>query len=405
MDRGYPTVTVSKKCEKFIRGGHVWVYHDEILAVNGAYENGDIVDVLTEKGRYLGSGYINDNSKIRVRIISKNPNDRFDEGFYRRRVGYALDYRLTVMGSDFSSCRLIFGEADGFPGLTADKFEDVIVAQVLCLGTDRNKALIFRALVDELAARGCAVRAIFERNDVKVRELEGMEQYTGFYSLEGLATDLSGEAVITENGIRYAVDYVAGQKTGFFLDQKYNRLAVRKIAEGKTVLDCFTHTGAFALNAARTAKHVTAVDISDSAIAMARRNAALNDITNIDFVTANVFDLLTEMAEKKDHRYDMIILDPPAFTKSRSATAGAERGYKEINLRAMRLLPRGGYLATCSCSHFMTDELFRKMLASAAADANVSLRQIECRQQCADHPILWGVEETDYLKFFIFQVV
>ena len=405
MDRGYPTVTVSRKCERFIKSGHVWVYGDEILAVGGAYENGDIVDVLTEKGRYLGSGYINDNSKIRVRIISKNPNDRFDEAFYRRRVDYALDYRLTVMGDDFSSCRLIFGEADSFPGLTVDKFEDVLVAQVLCLGTDRVKDVIFRALVDALAKRGCPVTAIYERNDVKVRALEGLDEYTGYYQTEGLRTDLSGEVVITENGLRYHVDYIHGQKTGYFLDQKYNRLAVRKLAKGKRVLDCFTHTGAFALNAAVTAERVTAVDISQSAIDMARRNAALNNITNIDFVTANVFDLLTELVEKKDHTYDMIILDPPAFTKSRSATRGAERGYKEINLKAMRLLPRGGWLATCSCSHFMPDELFRRMLYSAAADANVSLRQIECRQQSADHPILWGVEETDYLKFYLFQVV
>ena len=405
MDRGYPKVTVSKKCEKFIRDGHVWVYFDEIRSVDGDYSGGDIVDILTEKGRYLGSGYINDSSKIRVRIISKNPNDRYDEAFYRRRVGYALDYRATVMGGDFDACRLIFGEADGFPGLTVDRFADVLVAQVLCLGTDRVKEWIFRALVDELRARGHEVSAIYERNDVKVRGLEGLDEYKGFYPLEGLSTELSGEVIITENGIRYNVDYINGQKTGFFLDQKYNRLAVRKIAEGKRVLDCFTHTGAFALNAAVTARSVTAVDISQSAVDMARRNAALNGITNVEFVTANVFDLLTEMAEKRDHSYDMIILDPPAFTKSRSATKGAERGYKEINLKAMRLLPRGGYLATCSCSHFMTDELFRRMLYSAAADASVSLRQIECRQQAADHPILWGVEETDYLKFYIFQVV
>jgi 23S rRNA (cytosine1962-C5)-methyltransferase len=405
MDRGYPSVTVTKKCENFIKGGHIWVYDNEILSVAGSYENGDIVDVLTEKGRYLGSGYINDNSKIRVRIISKNPNDRFDPAFYRRRVDYAVDYRLTVMGDDFSSCRLIFGEADGFPGLTADKFEDVLVVQVLCLGTDRVKDIIFRALVDSLAERGYPITAIYERNDVKVRTLEGLTEYTGFYPMDGLRNDLSGEVVITENGVRYAVDYVNGQKTGFFLDQKYNRLAITKIARGRTVLDCFTHTGAFALNAAKTAKRVTAVDISASAIAMARRNAALNGFEKIDFVTANVFDLLTDLVEKKDHTYDMIILDPPAFTKSRSATKGAERGYKEINMKAMRLLPRGGYLATCSCSHFMTDDFFRKMLLSAANDANVSLRQIECRQQCADHPILRGVDETEYLKFYIFQVV
>ena len=405
MDRGYPRVTVSKKCERFIKGGHIWVYHDEIQEIDGSYENGDIVDVLTEKGRYLGSGYINDSSKIRVRIISKNANDRFDTAFYRRRVEYAVDYRLTVMGEDFSSCRLIFGEADGFPGLTVDKFETVLVAQVLSLGTDRVKETIFRLLVDVLKERGYPVDAIYERNDVKVRELEGLREYKGFYPLDGLRTDLSGEVGITENGIRYAVDYINGQKTGFFLDQKYNRRAVAKIAKGKRVLDCFTHTGAFALNAATVAEHVTAVDISQTAIDMARRNASLNGMTNIDFVTANVFELLTQ-AEKEHRRdWDFIILDPPAFTKSRSTARAAQRGYKEINLKAMKLLPRGGYLATCSCSHFMSDGLFRKMLGEAAADAGVSLRQIEARQQAKDHPILWNVPETDYLKFYLFQIV
>ena len=405
MERGYPRVTVSKKCERFIKGGHIWVYQDEIKHIDGEYENGDIVDVLTEKGRYLGSGFINDNSKIRVRILSKNANDRFDEAFYRRRVDYAVDYRLTVMGEDFSSCRLIFGEADGFPGLTADKFEDIIVVQVLSLGIERVKDIVIRALADSLKERGHTVTAVYERNDVKVRELEGMEQYTGFYRMDGLRDDLDGKVGICENGIRYTVDYINGQKTGFFLDQKYNRRAVAKIATGKRVLDCFTHTGAFALNAAVTAEHVTAVDISQMAVDMAEHNARLNGFTNIDFLTANVFELLTEA--ERDHRqdWDMIILDPPAFTKSRSTARSAERGYKEINLTAMKLLPRGGYIATCSCSHFMPDAQFRKMLFSAAADANVSLRQIECRQQSADHPILWGVEETDYLKFYIFQIV
>lgn len=405
MERRYPRVTVSKKGERFIKGGHVWVYHDEIEDINGPYEDGDIVDVLTEKGRYLGSGYINHHSKIRVRIISKNTNDTFDEAFYRRRVDYAVDYRMTVMGDDFHCCRLIFGEADSFPGLTVDKFGDILVTQVLSLGIDRVKDSIFKALVQSLGERGCEIKAIYERNDVKVRELEGLEQYKGFYPLKGLCTDLCGETEITENGIRYIVDYVNGQKTGFFLDQKYNRRAVANIAKGKRVLDCFTHTGAFALNAAKEAAQVTAVDISESAIAMAKRNAALNGMENIDFRVENVFDLLTKTVQSKRHDYDMIILDPPAFTKSRSATAAAERGYKEINLKAMKILPRGGYLATCSCSHFMKDELFRKMLYAAAADADIRLRQIEARQQSADHPILWGVDETDYLKFYIFQIV
>ncbi len=405
MERSYPRVTVSGKCERFIKSGHIWVYFDEIKNIDGAYENGDIVDVYTERGRFLGSGYINDYSKIRVRIISKNANDRFDEAFYRRRVSYALDYRLTVMGEDFSSCRLIFGEADSFPGLTVDKFEDILVVQVLSLGIERIKDMLFSILTEELSRRGTKIRAIYERNDVKVRELEGLTQFKGFYHAEGLRDDLDGIVRIKENGILYDVDYMNGQKTGFFLDQKYNRLAVSKIAKDKRVLDCFTHTGAFALNAARGASSVTAVDISRSALDMARHNAALNGFENIDFVCADVFELLTQMAGEKRQDYDMIILDPPAFTKSRDTVRSAERGYKEINLKAMRLLKRGGYLATCSCSHFMRDDLFRKMLFSAAQDAGVSLRQIECRQQCADHPILWGVEETDYLKFYIFQVV
>ena len=405
MERPYPKIIVTKKCEKFIKEGHVWVYADEILSLSKPYENGDIVDVYTERDRYLGSGYINDYSKIRVRIISKNANDRFDEDFYRRRIRYAIDYRVTVMGEDFSCCRLIFGEADAFPGLTVDRFEDILVVQVLSLGIERIKDMLFSLLREELCERGVLVRAIYERNDVKVRELEGLTQYKDFYRAEGLCGDLDGIVRIKENGVLYDIDYIEGQKTGFFLDQKYNRLAIRKIAKGRNVLDCFTHTGAFALNAVVTAKQVTAVDISETAIEMARHNASLNGFENIEFLQANVFDLLTELALTKSRDYDMIILDPPAFTKSRSTVKEATRGYKEINLKAMRLLPRGGYLATCSCSHFMSDELFRRMLFSAAQDAGVSLRQIECRQQACDHPILWGVEETDYLKFYIFQVV
>lgn len=405
MERTYPKITVTKKCERFIKSGHIWVYGDEVITVDGSYENGDIVDVCTERGRYLGSGYINDHSKIRVRIISKNANDRFDRDFYKRRIEYAIDYRIAVMGEDFSSCRLIFGEADSFPGLTVDRFEDILVVQVLSLGTERIKDMLFELLRGALSDRGVTISAIYERNDVKIRELEGLTQYKGFYQAEGLRDDLDGTVRIRENGIFYDVDYIEGQKTGFFLDQKYNRMAIRRIAKGRRVLDCFTHTGAFALNAATTAQHVTAVDISETALTMAKHNASLNGFENIDFVQANVFELLTEMAQKKQRDYDMIILDPPAFTKSRSTVKEAIRGYKEINLKAMRLLPRGGYLATCSCSHFMTDELFRKMLVSAAQDADVSLRQIECRQQACDHPILWGVEETDYLKFYIFQVV
>lgn len=407
MARDFTKVFITPKGEKFIKGGHLWVFGDEVTAVSGEYENGDIVDVYSQKERYLGSGYINDNSKIRVRIISRNANDKFDEAFYERRLRYAIDYRRTVMGEeDFKCCRLIFGEADSFPGLTVDRFDNIIVIQVLSLGIEKIKHFLIPGLVEILREYGETVDAVYERNDVAIREREGMKQYKGFFEAEGLKTDLDGVTVIEENGIKFAVDYINGQKTGYFLDQKYNRLAIRKIAKGRKVLDCFTHTGAFALNAAAAgAKLVTAVDISEEAINSAKRNTALNGFTNMEFICTNVFDLLTEMKEEKKCDYDFIILDPPAFTKSSATVKAAYRGYKEINLKAMKLLPRGGYLATCSCSHFMPDELFKKMLCEAATDAGVSLRQIECRQQSADHPILWNVPETDYLKFYIFQVV
>lgn len=405
MERKFPKAIISPKGEKALRCGHPWVYSDEVSQVVGEYENGDLVDVFSAKNRFLGTGFINDRSKIRVRVISRNANDKFDREFYRRRIRYAIQYRKTVMGEDFSCCRLIFGEADSFPGFTVDRFGEILVTQVLSLGIERIKDMLYELLVDELNALGEHISAIYERNDVKIRELEGMEQYTGFWS--GLRTDLPGVTEIVENGIRYSVDYVNGQKTGFFLDQKYNRRAIRRIAEGRTVLDCFTHTGAFALNAAAAgAKLVNAVDISEDAVEMARANARLNGLEgNMQFTCANVFDLLTDMYKRGGSPYDFIILDPPAFTKSSSTVKNAIRGYKEINLKAMRLLNRGGYLATCSCSHFMTEPLFRQMLHDAAADAEVSLRQIEARQQSPDHPILWNVPETDYLKFFIFQVV
>jgi 23S rRNA (cytosine1962-C5)-methyltransferase len=408
MDRIYPAVTVTEKAERAIRGGHPWVFDAEITNVFGQYENGGIVDVFSRKDRYLGSGFINDNSKIRVRILSRNANDRFDEDFWYRRVKYALDYRRSVMGGeDFRCCRLIFGEADTFPGLTVDRFENVLVVQVLSLGIEMVKDIIFRALVDILKGYGEKIDVIYQRNDVSLRSKEGMEQFKGFYSLPGLTQDHPGKVYITENGIKYDVDFINGQKTGFFLDQKYNRMAIRPIARGRRVLDCFTHTGAFALNAAAAgAEHVCAVDVSQDAIDMAKHNCSLNALEgNMSFLCADVFDLLTDMANRHQRDYDFIILDPPAFTKSSATVKNAVRGYKEINLKAMKLLPRGGYLATCSCSHFMTEELFVKMLHDAAHDADVSLRQIEARQQSPDHPILWNVPETNYLKFYIFQVV
>ena len=406
MERNYAKLKVTPKAERALRQGHPWVYGEEITSSEGSWTNGDIVDVLSPKGRWLGSGFVNDHSKIRVRLLSRNTNDRFDEAFFRRRVSYSLRYRQTVMGDDFSACRLIFGEADQFPGLTVDRFEDILVAEVLSLGLDRRKELIFRLLVEELRELGVSVRAVYERSDSPLRAKEGLENASGFVSLPGLDNDPDGHVIITENGIRYDVDYICGQKTGFFLDQKYNRLAAAKLAKGRRVLDCFTHTGAFALNAAKAgAAHVTAVDISADALAQASRNASLNDLTDrVDFRQADVFDFLTEAAKGKPD-WDYIILDPPAFTKSGATADSAYRGYREINRRALQLLPRGGYLATCSCSHFMPAPRFEQMLRDAAADAGVSLRQIEARQQAPDHPILWGVPETDYLKFYLFQAV
>ena len=395
-------MVIDARGTKKAQGGHPWVFDNEITAQEGDFQDGSLCDVRSPKGRYLGTGYYNSHSKIRVRLISQNANDRFDEAFYARRVQYAWDYRKTVLGGDTGSCRVIFGEADRFPGLTVDKFGDILVVQTLCLGTELRKDWIFPALVKAMEADGQPIRGIYQRNDVKLRELEGMEQGKGWYPLEDRPLPQSTSTRITENGILYNVDFENGQKTGFFLDQRYNRQAAARIASGKTVLDCFTHTGSFGLNCAKAgAKRVHSVDVSETAIAQARENAALNGLS-VEYEVANVFDLLPNLTPGE---YDYIILDPPAFTKSGKTVKNAQRGYKEINYRAMKALPRGGYLATCSCSHFMTDDLFRKMLQSAAADAQVELRLVEARAQGPDHPVLWNVPETDYLKFYIFQVV
>ena len=404
-ERDFPRFIITAKGTKWVEQGHPWVYADEVLREEGVCENGALVDAVSEKGKYLGTGFVSRQSKIRVRLISRNANDRFDEAFWQRRIQYAWDYRKTVMGDDISCCRVIFGEADGFPGLTVDRFSDILVTQTLSVGMERIKPMVFPLLLKVLRGDGQQVRGIYERNDVAIRALEGLEQNKGWFPLGEKAPDTVTE--ICENGIYYRVDVENGQKTGFFLDQKYNRLAVARLAKGRRVLDCFTHTGSFALNAAMGgAAHVTAVDISASAIEMAKANAARNGLSDrMDFVTADVFDLLPELASRGKAPYDFIILDPPAFTKSRKTVDSAQRGYKEINLRALKLLPRGGYFATASCSHFMPSEQFVRMLRSAALDAGVELRQIEARQQSPDHPILWNVPETDYLKFYIFQVV
>ena len=405
--RPYPKIIITPKGEAALTGGHPWVYEGEVTAVDGAAEDGGLVDVVSRRGSWLGCGFYNSRSKIRVRLVSRNANDDFSDAFWERRIRYAWEYRKTVMGeTDSRCCRVIFGEADLLPGLTVDRFESVLVTQTLSLGMERIKHRLFPLLAKVLREDGQDIRGIYERNDVAIRELEGMAQGKGWYPLPGETPPSQTTVDIVENGIRYTVDFENGQKTGFFLDQKYNRLAVSRLAKGRTVLDCFTHTGSFALNAARGgAAHVTAVDVSEFAVQCAAENARRNGLDGVmDCMAANVFDLLPQL-EKQPRKYDFIILDPPAFTKSRKTVASAMTGYKEINYRAMKLLPRGGYLATCSCSHFATEELFIRMLRSAARDAGVQLRQIEARQQCADHPILWGVEETNYLKFFIFQVI
>ena len=405
--RDYPILTVTAKGTRWLESGHPWVYENDILGSPEAEpENGTLVDVVSTRGAYLGTGFLSLKSKIRVRLISRNANDTFDAAFWKRRVEYAWAYRKTVLEpADLTACRVIFGEADQFPGLTVDRFNNILVTQTLSVGMEKLKPILFPLLAEVLRADGQTIEGIYERNDEALRAKEGLAQNKGWFDLPGETHPDSTQTEICENGVFYHVDFENGQKTGFFLDQKYNRRAVARIAAGHTVLDCFTHTGSFALNAAKGgAARVTAADISAEAIAMAQRNAQRNNLTNMDFLCEDTFELLPRL-EKEGHPYDFIILDPPAFTKARRTVENAMRGYKEINYRAMKLLPRGGYLATCSCSHFMTPNLFCQMLREAAADAAVSLRQIEDRRQSPDHPILWGVPETEYLKFYLFQIV
>ncbi|MCD7760770.1 MAG: class I SAM-dependent rRNA methyltransferase [Clostridiales bacterium] len=404
QQRPYPALQITAKAERSVKNGHPWVYGEETKPLRGMPEDGGLVDIFAGNA-WMGTGFYNSRSKIAVRLLSRNANDTFDPAFWARRVGYAVDYRRTVMpGDDFLCCRLVHGEADQLPGLTVDRYGDLLSVQILSLGMERVRDTVLRALVERLAELGQPLRGVYLRNDVTLREREGMEQEKGWWS--GLSHPDSPLTEITENGVRYLVDVENGQKTGFFLDQKYNRQAVARLAAGKRVLDCFTHTGSFGLNAARGgAERVLSVDISDTAIQMARENARCNGLDNIEFRTADVFRLLTDLCAAKCRDFDFVILDPPAFTKSRDTIDRAAAGYKEINLRAMKLLPRGGYLATCSCSHFMSEGDFRHMLREAARDAGVALRQIEARQQGPDHPILWNVPETAYLKFYLFQVV
>ncbi len=391
---------VLKKGEgRLLKSGASWVFDNEIARVEGAFINGGIVDVVDFDDYPLGRGYINTNSKIRVRVLTRDINEEINEAFFRNRLKAAWEYRKKTV--DTSSCRVVFGEADFLPGITVDKYEDVLVVESLALGIDRYKSEIVDLLKEILAEDGIRIRGVFERSDAKERLKEGMERIKGF-----IGDEFDTNVEIVENGVKYTVDVKDGQKTGFFLDQKYNRLAIQPLAKGAgEVLDCFTHTGSFALNAAYAgAGHVVGVDASASACEMARHNAELNGFTNVEFQQADVLELLPELvAEGK--QYDLVILDPPAFTKSRATVKNATKGYKEINKAGMKLVKNGGYFATCSCSHFMTRELFEKMIRQAAREAHVHLKQIECRTQSPDHPILWTNDESFYLKFYTFQII
>ncbi len=401
-NRPFPFVKVTRKQEKSIKNGHPWVYADEIVSASEQIANGAVTDVFGSKDQYLGSGLYSRDSLIRVRILSADANESFGDAFFRRRVDYAVSYRVQVMGEDLHACRLIHGEADGIPGLTADLYEDVVVTEVLSLGIDQRKDMIYRALSERLEQEGIRLRGIYERNEGELRKKEGLEQYKGWYGPDGGKT----EVLIRENGIEYLVDFENGQKTGFFLDQKYNRRSAARLAAGKRVLDCCTHAGTFALNcAAAGAAHVTAVDISRSALDSAAENARRNGLAEkVGFVCSDVFEYL-ETARRDHEKYELVILDPPAFTKSRKTSANAFAGYRRLNYLGMRLLARGGYLVTCSCSHFMSNADFRNMLQEAALDAGVRLRLIEQRAAAPDHPSVIGIPETDYLKFYVLQII
>ena len=392
-------VTLKKGEGRMLKSGGLWIFDNEIASILGSFEDGDIVAVHDFDGYGLGKGFINRNSKIRVRMMTRNRHQEIDEAFLKMRVQEAWDYRKKV--SDTGSCRVIFGEADFLPGLVVDKFSDVLVVQSLALGIDRLKDQIVELLKEVLAADGIKIRGVYERSDAKVRRQEGMELYKGFI---GEPFDTNVE--IEENGVRYMVDVKDGQKTGFFLDQKYNRKAIQHLCKDAKVLDCFTHTGSFALNAGYGgAKEVTGVDASELAVEQATLNSKLNGMEDrVKFICRDVFELLPEL-EEKGEKFDVVILDPPAFTKSRNSVKNAVKGYREINLRAMKLVRDGGFLATCSCSHFMTYELFTQTIHQAARNVHKRLRQVEFRTQAPDHPILWAAEESYYLKFYVFQVV
>jgi 23S rRNA (cytosine1962-C5)-methyltransferase len=392
-------VKLKKGEGRTLKGGGLWIYDNEIDQIIGDFVNGDLIYVHDFDDYYLGCGFINTNSKITVRVMSRVKGQEIDHEFLAMRVKAAWDYRKTTV--DISSCRIIFGEADFLPGLVIDKFSDVLVVQSLALGIDRMKLEIIQILKELLDKDGILIRGVYERSDAKVRSNEGMERIKEF-----IGDPFDTKVEIIENGVKYMVDVAEGQKTGFFLDQKYNRAAVAKLCKGARVLDCFTHTGSFALNAGScAAEEVIGVDASELGVAQATENAALNGLSGtVKFICSDVFELLPEY-EKKGEKFDVVILDPPAFTKSRNSVKNAIKGYREINLRAMKLVKDGGYLATCSCSHFMTPDLFAETIGQAARNVRKRIRQVEYRTQSPDHPILWAAEESYYLKFFIFQVI
>lgn len=396
----YNTIVTLKKGEgRTLKAGGAWIYDNEIDTITGSFENGDIVTIHDFDGYFLGYGFINTKSKITVRILSRDKDAVIDDAFLEKRVQAAWDYRKQVI--DTGSCRLIFGEADFLPGIVIDKFSDVLVVESLALGIDRLKLQILNAVKRVLLKDGIPIRGIYERSDARVREQEGMERYKGF-----IGDPFDTRVAIEENGVKYIVDVEDGQKTGFFLDQKKNRAAMHSICKDKRVLDCFTHTGSFALNAGIAgAKEVIGVDASELGVNQARENAKLNGLEDrVSFVCADVFDFLPKL-EEEGEKFDVVILDPPAFTKSRNSIKNAVKGYREINLRGMKLVKDGGFLATCSCSHFMDTELFHKTIYEAARGAHKRLRQVEFRTQAPDHPILWAADSSYYLKFYIFQVV
>lgn len=400
MNRKYPKVTISQEGEKWLNNGQMWMYKNNAVDIDENIENGTLVDIVSTRGQYMGTGFISKNSHITVRILSKDIKETFRRDFFKRRIQFAYDFRKTLDQGNIMNCRLIFGEADQLPGLTVDRYNDILVCQISSYGLDKMKDVVYDLLFEVMREEGQDIKAIYERNDINVRAKEGLPLEKGYWK----NIDFPTTTIINENGIKLHVDVENGQKTGYFLDQKQNRVLLRKMAQGKNVLDCFTHTGGFALNAAYgKAKKVVAVDVSQKGLDQALENAKLNCLENIiSFKKADVFQYLEECEKGQ---FDIIVLDPPAFTKSRRTIDHAYNGYKKINMRAMKLLEKGGYLITCSCSRYMEIDNFEKMLRESAQETGVKLKQVSVTQQSYDHPILWTMEKTSYLKFYIFQII